>query len=294
MSVLNSMLNTLRYSEDKTKLTFWASHAFCMNDDTEMSYGREAVMKYLAYYEEERSILHALRLSTYLDDARKSKSYLGADEDVLKGFLYDWRKMPFVISFSRISDFIPMWGMYADKGYGVCLGFDEKEIDPREDNITFMQNDVLHHNTLEQNNSTASLLIKMIEQRSNKSREELHSIHNMDKVFEYKVFALTSLSVIASAFIKHESYKYEQEYRIMGILSNANNLLQPVRYRTNANETMIPYVEVGIPISSLKSIMLGPCANTLSAAGLKMQLASCGIPEDTIKVFKSKVPFRNV
>ena len=67
-----------------------------------------------------------------------------------------------------------------------------------------------------------------------------------------------TLLTFVSSFIKHNSYAYEREKRI---ILYAKDTTSSVLFRTSKQGNIIPYVRVPIPIKNLKEIIIGPNIN---------------------------------
>ena len=101
--------------------------------------------------------------------------------------------------------------------------------------------------------------------------------------------ALDKMFIIASALIKNKSYSYEEESRLL----YDKWRMKDVKFRTDANNNIIPYVHVGIPIEKLKEIVIGPrCDFKTVKQALMIRFKQVGISLSDENIIKSNVPYR--
>ena len=127
LKTFHSMVkNVMESKDDEKSFEFWASSSFCMNDIAEFEHGYNVLKKLLPTFEDK--IEDRLRLS----NIDRQTVIVGKSPDYVSKLIKDntviMDKMPYVISFSFMPDYLPMWYMYADRGEGVCLGFEMKEL----------------------------------------------------------------------------------------------------------------------------------------------------------------------
>lgn len=97
--------------------------------------------------------------------------------------------------------------------------------------------------------------------------------------------------VICSPYIKHPSYAYEQEKRLLKYYLKESN--QKVQFYEK-NNNIISYTEVQIPIDNLKEIIVGPCPDFQSISrSITQLLHSQELNPQDIKIVQSEVPYRN-
>lgn len=151
---------------------------------------------------------------------------------------------PYVISFCKTDNNLPMWRLYGGNACGVALGFDEKEIVKHyktEGNTALIIHDKCQY-------TTAKQLRLMI--RHSKEYQEWES----DCAKRKNLLPIARI-MLKSLMYKHKAYEFEDEYRL-GFKD-----VSPREFRNNANGVLIPYKSMPIPITSLKTITIGPCAN---------------------------------
>lgn len=234
-------------------LTFWATNLAYMNDPQEIKYGEALAKKYIQKRESESNCRIELK-------------------DKPNPFSLLLEKI-FSISFSEERDLLPMWSMYGNFD-GICLGFNLK----KNDNFSGCANENEVTRILYGKDSNIETLYNSI-----------ISLCIPKNIYSnIKDIASTILYKVLSCFIKHPSYSYEKEYRM--IIPECKN--EKIKFRCK-NGTIIPYIEHEIPICKLKSITFGPSSRIeLIENSMKMLLDSKGINIDNIAFVKSNIPFR--
>ena len=112
-TTLKVLLSLLRNAEDK-KLTFWASSIYSMNDPTEFMYGYDICMDILQKVEKRLKVSDKLKVSKLWMDIHDDSS--NDWKEILIHSLYENNECPFVVSFSKLKDSLPLWKMYGNNG----------------------------------------------------------------------------------------------------------------------------------------------------------------------------------
>jgi hypothetical protein len=87
----------------------WFSHAFFLNDPLEISFGINFIINILTKRQDD--------FSTVINIIEKQRK-------IHKERSFDLtRELPFIFSFSGLSDELSSWIQYGDSGYGICLDF---------------------------------------------------------------------------------------------------------------------------------------------------------------------------
>ena len=264
-------------------LTFWASSIYAMNDPSEFIYGYNLLIKdILPSIEKELRIKEdRLKLSQLWRQIEGVNNTMEWDKKLI-GAIYESHQSPFIISFSREKDFLPMWNTYSDKGKGVCLCFDNYWYQYKNDNIELMHK--LHASEVSYGEVDKSVfnVVRILYRDYYKQYKDVQD--RMQRVKEMaQCFA--SLAVVASPYHKHKAYEYEKESRLIEFKKDEKE----VQYRCNNWGRIIPYIEVPIKLEYLKQIIVGPCADSASIIReLKAQLSSYGITD----IVPSQIPFR--
>ena len=114
--------------------------------------------------------------------------------------------------------------------------------------------------------------------------------------FHYHEMCTTLKTMIGgiSPFFKNKAFHDEKEWRIANyIFDDAASVYKRITRRLN----FVSYVKVGIPLSALRYIVIGPCANFEKVRELLMKESlECGIKKMGKEGFykKSQVPYREV
>lgn len=266
MDALCSMLSEYRKNSSTGNLTFWASSIFTMNDPREMSYGAEVLEILLPAIEK----LFGLPPENSLDIKNLDR------EKVLK----DTTTTPFVLSFTANENELGMWNLYGDNGCGISLilSKDVKSI-PLEGGNSSGLVKVNYNKGIDNYPNLANIF--------NNGIIEWRNHNDPAKIMECKERTLSNLFTQLCPYIKSEAYKNENEYRICF----ANVPYKSVKFRTK-NKSIIPYIEVPLPIKYLKGIQLGPCCNyKMVEQSLRFLLDTCGL---NIDILSSDIPYRNI
>lgn len=229
-------------------LTLWSSSAYTMSDAMEMQLGYTMLRNFIEVYESKTfgktNLYSKLPPEGDILFSGKESSHFMTKENT-----------PFVISFTYNEDDFPMWMLYGDNGTGVCLGFDEDCLENGlETCISHFLHSVAYDNYSKDDMEILSSLFNSVK----KAIDETYSIETMiapRKIKDLHQTLLGRLCPFISAFIKTHHYAFENEVRLMSLY----NLNGPrTKFRINHKHEIIPYVELAVPISCLKSITLGP------------------------------------
>lgn len=129
-SILNNSIEKGKgLSSELSHFFFWASAIYAMNDPMEYQYGYQLLIEeLLPQIEKELNIKDSsLKLSQIWSNHEKTKKYPAKWHDFLIKDNYEKHQTPFIISFSKQRDFLPMWNTYAGSGTGIALGFNNYE-----------------------------------------------------------------------------------------------------------------------------------------------------------------------
>ena len=266
-------------------LTFWATSIYAMNDPSEFMYGYKLLKDIvLPDIEEKIGIKEtSLQLSEILKIIEKDITTKdGADYLIER--IYDNHESPFIVSFSKKKDFLPMWNAYSDRGKGVCLCFNNSEYLFKDGqpiilnklhamDVTYKKIDEVSSNTIKNLYIDYYQTYKGIPDETQRTK----------KMIDY----LISLIVVFSAYLKNEAYQYEQEVRLVEFKKNDKD----IHYRIGKNGLLKPYIEVKVNLKYLEKVIVGPCADSESVIReLKNQLRRYGIKDIT----SSNVPYREI
>lgn len=272
---MNTFYNMIEYSLCYKKgdihpkyITMWATHYAFQNDPTECQLFFEGLK------------------AGVLDYTKKNNIALNDKEKELTQHP-QYNLNIFTISFSKQEDDLTMWRGYGQNGDGISLGFDFSKLPSTlpmygadckeckcwsESEPTYLLCDEIKKCEYVDTNN-----IKIAEEACNKT---LKNIFNKDEWTDVKQ------AIINNAYApiyKNKKYEAEGEYRII------KHQIMP-QYRL-ADNKLVPYIKINIPIECLKRIIVGPCQ---SSSEVVMRIKSFLWTKcfDT-EVIISAIPYRN-
>lgn len=270
-----------------SEFLFWASSIYAMNDPQEFLFGYDILWNDVIP-ELEGEI--GIKEDKYkLSKLWKQNKNSNRDEWKKKmiNTLYDNHQIPFIISFSRKSDFLPMWMTYAGNGNGICLAFNNYDYKIGNNfSVDIIYN--LHASEVTYGVPDDSVKKIILQQYRN-----LYTRYSKIKNDEHRANIMTQtsafLSIIAAPYHKHHAYEYEQEERLIVFKKDEKE----VKYRCNENGRLIPYIVVKVNAKFLERIIIGPCADYESVKReLFSQFKRYGINIDNDSIIPSEVPYR--
>ena len=248
-----------------------------------MEAGYDALKRFLPQYE--NSVPKELKLSEvynnieYEEACKRDYIYERNTDTILTGII------PYVISLSKKRDYLPMWSMYGHKGKGVCIMLGSYIL---QDHLVdgFEMDSVAYGTRIGQK----VLSEKIPEAYSFYIKEYKNNLGKM--TMETKIRELATLCLHVSPFFKYKDYKYEEEFRMAYNVYYGQDLFNNPRPIIIKENKVKPYIEVPVPIESLKGIIIGPDADyEVMKHVLGLELESCGLASKIIQ--KSKIAYRN-
>lgn len=249
-------------------ITMWATHYAFQNDPTECQLFFEGLKAGILDYTKKNNIA--------LNDKEKELTQHP-----------QYNLNIFTISFSKQEDDLTMWRGYGQNGDGISLGFDfsklpstlpmygadckERKYWSESEPTYLLYDEIKKCEYVDTNN------IKIAEEACNKT---LKNIFNKDEWTDVKQ------AIINNAYApiyKNKKYEAEGEYRII------KHQIMP-QYRL-ADNKLVLYIKINIPIECLKRIIVGPCQ---SSSEVVMRIKSFLWTKcfDT-EVIISAIPYRN-
>lgn len=226
---------------------------------------------HLAYMNDPQESKYGEELAKEYIREKETESNCNYDLHVDSNPFYPLLKNMFSISFSAENNSLPMWSMYG-KFDGLCLGFDLQ----KNEDFSNIGNPNTVTRVIYGKDHGIETLYKNIYSLFVTRRNIPSIIKNVAEATLYKAL---------SCYIKHPAYSYEKEYRM--IIVNKD-----IKFRCK-NSIIIPYILHKIPVSKLKSIILGPTSRPeLIKNSIKMMLDSKGIDIKNINFENSDIPFR--
>ena len=256
--------------ETNPNLTMWATNVLFMNDASEYQFGQRVCKDLVMYYEAEEHI---------------EDGFGYAYNDLDKFTKQDEQSYPCVVSLSTQPDNAAMWSMYSNSGKGMAIIFNQE-------NLSRIENVFLEESWYCQ---TADDLLSNARIRSRIAHIYKHSLemphsggvpNNVDPKSFYDIIHALSFQLEVSTKIKHASFKYEAEKRLIKL--GVDTPLFRVK-----KGVIVPYKKILIPISAVKGFIIGPTANfEYMHKSLNLYLSSKGLNNLINKVTRSTVPYR--
>lgn len=296
----------------ENQFIFHGSDIFSMNDPTEFIHGFKQLWFLLPKIEDElyTSIKNSPQScsinDSFLDNKFRLSNMWKRLNDNFDSFLTAYVELmhhsyasPFVVSFSCHEDYLPMWSTYGDQGCGVAIGMDiqayfsKKLLDDGTTLLDITNYDERELHSILVNYGEISINHPLAIIAKNYISNYLISIPSLDIDDEALLFlqmnALDSFTKLASAMMKNEAYKYEEESRLVSYKQDVND----VKYKISPTKKVLPYIHVAIPTSKLRKIVIGPCCdyNNVKFA-IKKRLEQLSIPIKDEDIKKSTVPYR--
>lgn len=294
------------YKTENPDLTMRATHCNYLNDRSEFFWGIKLCCNAIYEYEKQNSIPEEERLSKYIKDPYDESTtelfwfYSSYINNIDYGF-------PYLISFSRAKDSLPMWGMYAKQGNGIALVFDE-------DRLQYTFSDSICKDCIYCQDDEMAPVMDMIQEDYNKYLHEIR--HEKSSISTWSTaladIRLHNMFRKIGPYVKHKSFEYEEEFRI--VVSNPLTVSYKMgddlpAFESYSNTTsdklsdnilfrekegmIIPYVEQKISIDYLKGIIIGPTTDfDRQKEALRIFMRSKHIDTSHIEITKSKVPYR--
>ena len=276
---ISMMEHSLFHQNDNlepTHLIMWAGHSSFQNDPTECK----------LYFEGLRKAIENYCLNNSCNLMEEYDKLINEPERGLSLYF---------ISFSEQEDDLTMWRGYGQNGDGISLGFDFDKLpdDPlmclrdrdNPDNNNYQLDTRLIYNKdypikcvyTEPND------IKIEEDTCRRTIQNLQD-EDQGKDKEWRDVIQHLIDCQEAPKYKHFKYEAEKEHRIVKIG-------ELPKFRKGKDGFPTPYIEVGIPISCLQQIIIGPCqASDNNVKRVKVLLCSKLLD---IPIKKSIIPYRN-
>jgi len=236
LTTFQSIIDSV-FTEDSIKqLILRATQIEYLNDDMEFNKGAELLTEIIENYEVKNEIPQGNRKSHHI-------TVKNWKEATRFGKMFS---SPFIVSFSENRDNLPMWNTYGNNGFGVALGFDKELISDLKTNqkthnpelFRCIYNYRIFRESLEPNSEKLFKIMRFNED----STQYKHTMNTF------------SLGTYVSR-LKSPHYQYEKEWRLINMISKKekSNFIKTVAM----NGIIKPFIEVPLPISALKEIVIG-------------------------------------
>lgn len=281
MDAFLKLIESIEKSSDKKSFVFRATNIFFLNDPQEFIYGQEVLMEVLKEIEYDKHVEYDLCLSSLFSN-HKEKTEKEWLKELLNG-IHKQNESPYVISFSRNIDSLPMWLNYGDCGKGVCLAFAEyrsKVIADSFDPKSIINAKVEIYDQL--GTYDVSYDLESLENKDNNLRSALDSLYDyylkkikvikLNEVPELQIGMYRAFSEIIAPYIKTKDFEGEREVRLSKIVNkDKGKILSEIKFRCNARGHIVPYIDIEIPQKQLDYVRIGPLADKeLSTKVLEM------------------------
>lgn len=189
-------------------------------------------------------------------------------KNLIERIAHQARQHLFSVSFSKVSDSLPMWNNYGHNEHGLSIGFDAKAIVNQGYDLVECIYDY------ELSNKLAGYIYD--------------SIHDAPEA--------TSQTIELDIIAKDSHFEYEKECRIPlrehygNFCITKREQFYPIRY--DIKRGMIsPFVDIYVPLDAIREIWIGPTNEpNLAKDSLQSWLESIGM--NWIKIEESSAPFR--
>ena len=299
MDAFLNLLKGIKVISDKRCFVFRATNIFFLNDPQEFIYGQNVLWEILKDVENNKHIDDNLCLSTLFQRHKEKNEKEWFQE--LRDTIHNQNESPYVISFSRNKDSLPMWLNYGERGKGLCLSFIEYQgkittdsSEPKDliDAKVEIYDQLGTHDVnydLESIKNKDNHLRKLIEYLYDFYLNKAKVIKS-DKLLEkLQIGCIRGFTEVTAPYIKTKDY--EGESRLAKTIKDGiDGKSRDIHFRCNSKGHIIPFIEIEIPTSQLKRVKIGPLANReLSFRAIDMLRKRYGLDFD---ILQSDVNYR--
>lgn len=267
------------------QIVLWASQFDCLNDMSEGTIVEECYREVCRSLKADNQISETLYNLLSSIKLSRNETFLVSQNGNVKAYRGEYTT--YIASFSKNNDLLPMWNYYSkgDMFEGINLGLDSEKILSSfptffaDGKIQVSINSVVY-DPEEQQQIIREFLLDIIEKYEEKHESSVRAIVSTK---------LTSWKML----FKQKCFSHEQEVRIIVKIANKWNSVLPVKFRTTAGY-IVPYIELKIDKSALKSVTFGPFRGTESQIGLQKKTLSQMLTSNQYRanINVSKVPVR--
>ena len=277
VEALFSILQSVSCMDGCSYFVLRATNALYTNDKEELKVGYNFLIKYLKKLEDGRP--EKCQITNYLVDAKKSNRFKQYIETDYLNWFYSGQMTPYVISLSRIIDKVSMWKqLYGRGGNGVCLVLDMSTMEYKSDEIDINCPLPITYGKRIGFQKEKELFIMTIMHEYQDFLNLVRDIDDLDNIIELKLQAFCNLCSFVSSYFKSEKWHDEQEVRIM-CMTKENNALC-----IKHDEKKRPYVNVFVPLTCLKRIIIGPTVRNEIREGIMSNALKIGLSPNNIVV----------
>lgn len=268
----------------------WATHAFYLNDATEISHTHGLV----------EEIYHDLiEQDDPYDKAESGRNFaLWTYRDFLHRLSYKTMRVKpnpdvYVVCFCRKDDLLSQWRGYGNRGSGYAIGFDTKRL--VHPSCTFTLREVLY--SVEKQKQILNKILDAVRTSLLNNLTEGMSFESASSVAEDHAVIFEDEVARYATFFKHETFQEEQEWRL--IYSPTENApSNQIKFRSG-RFGLIPYTEIGLPngvsddpggMLPVASVRIGPTTQPMLESKALEMLVGGMYPN--LEILYSAIPLR--
>lgn len=288
INAFESIANTLHSHDDQLFIKLWFTEAYCTNDKQEALYGYDFMMNSFSAIEscletkEDRFLI-----TNYDEELKWSNKFKDKTPEQIRIWLTHKEATPYIMSLTRKIDNLDMWlKTYGYGGRGVCLVFDFTNIDDYRYQSDFLIHgpfSVIYGNRLgylEEKEKLQEIAWKEYYHFIN----DVYLLNDFDAILERKISAMDQVCSLISSFIKGEEWHSESEERIVALRHFVPCKDNPKTIVQNNNKK---HIEVVVPASCLKKIIIGSCSDSDSIKKVRDAAEKIGIQSDNVTMSNS-------
>jgi hypothetical protein len=255
--------------------TLWATNIKFLNDEEEFQHTLNLI----------RDIMSEGVITNGYDNFSLHKNYIDDIESNLKSLDSYESNSVYTLSFSEETDLLSQWRGYCPSNNGYCIEFDinyiynsSKQVHEKINLVACVYDDIDKRNKI----------IKLLGINWNNYFSSSNKIER-----DFVIENLVEEIVLTASYFKHSSFSEEKEHRI--IVMEGYKVHENIMFR-EGRSSLIPYVQIPAPRSSINKIRIGPTENKeLSERAMKTFLSNqFGEPLlfNGVKIEHSKTPYR--
>ena len=281
MEALKSILEGIRMPG--TNIILRATSALKTDDREELQEGYDFLMNMLSYIEDGKT--KKFRLTNYMDDVRSCDKTKHLSEEEIKRWFFSGIRTPYIVCFSRHVNELSIWQKsYGRNGEGACLVFDFSAMVYENEllniNVPFP---IIYGERLGYVNFK-NMFYDLIRWEYNDFIDKVDRLSNSCEITSQKLQSIEEICGFISSFFKRDKWHDQQEVRIMCTTKEENSSC------VKENEKGQKYVEVPVPITCLKKVILGPKVNDSYVDEIRERLQLYSFRNED--VFKSREPLQ--
>lgn len=286
-----SIAQSVHTINNQNCLKFWFTDAYCTNDKQEGTMGYNYVMD--AFADLESCLTNkedCFLITNYEVEISKSIRFKNNTPDQIRYWLTHDEATPYIMSLTRKVDDMDMWlKTYGNAGNGLCMVFNFAEMDTCRLQADFFIHgpfSVVYGDRIGYHKEK-NVFMEIILKEYNSFLKEVNLLNDFDMILERKIQAIGQVCGLISSFMKKEEWHSEWEKRLVALRHFYPIDVAPKPIIHNNGKG---HIEVDIPVSCLKKIIIGPCTNNEARERVLLNAERIGITNS--KVIVSEKPIR--